>query len=196
MNLQYPDGATPLDPDEMAGLRHTYVTTREELDELEQANIETGLLWLGRQRKIDLFDDAFHRVLHKRLFGEVWEWAGRYRSTEKNIGVDPFQIQTEVRSLLDNARYWAANETFPALEAAARLHHRLVQVHPFPNGNGRYARIATDAVLKSVYRTRPIDWSRSANLLRNNERRRAYIAALRAADAGDYNPLLKIVGHT
>ncbi len=194
MTFDEPDGATPLDPDEMQGLKFLHVTTRGELDELEQANIEQGLAWISRRRGGSIFDDAFLRTLHKRLFGEVWAWAGEYRKTEKNIGIDPLHISVQLRTLLDDARYWAENEVFPPLEAAARFHHRMVQIHPFPNGNGRHARIATDILLESTYRHPPIAWASGFDLQADNERRNAYIAALRTADGGDIEPLLAFVG--
>lgn len=191
--FEEPDGATPLDPDEMRGLKFRYVTTRGELDELEQANIEQGLAWISRRRSGSVFDDSFIRTLHKRLFGDVWAWAGEYRLTEKNIGIDPLQISVQLRILLGNASYWLQQETFPPLEAAARFHHRLVQIHLFPNGNGRHARIATDIMLEEEYNHPPIAWASGFNLQADNERRENYIAALRAADAGDFQSLLTFV---
>lgn len=121
-----PDGATPLDPDELEGLKFGHVKTRGELNELEQVNIQSGLLWLARRRNGDVLSEDFIRRLHRRLFGDVWRWAGSFRATEKNIGVDPVQIGVQLRMLLDDAGYWAEHETYPALEAAARFHHRLV----------------------------------------------------------------------
>lgn len=189
-----PDGATPLDPDEIAGLKFAHITTRGELDELEQANIEQGLRWLGRRRGGDVLTDEFLRRLHVRLFGDVWAWAGTYRLTEKNIGIDPFQIPVQLHMHVDNARYWAEHDVFPALEAAARFHHRLVQIHLFPNGNGRHARIAADIYLEDYFDHPPIQWTGGFNPQADNERRTGYIKALRAADAGDFDPLQAFVG--
>jgi len=189
-----PDGATPLDPDELEGLKFRHVTTRGELNELEQANVESGLLWLQRIRRRDVLTEAFVRELHRRLFGDVWKWAGTPRKTEKNIGVDPLQIGVQLRMLLDDARYWAEHETYAPLEAAARFHHRLVQIHCFPNGNGRHARIITDEYLRQHFDHPPIDWAAGEDLMQENKRRDDYIAALRAADAHNYDPLLKFVG--
>ncbi|MEX0604459.1 MAG: mobile mystery protein B [Marinobacter sp.] len=194
MIFEEPDGATPLDPDENQGLKLSHVTTRGELDELEQANIEQGLAWVSRRRGGDIFDDSFIRTLHKRLFGDVWRWAGEYRLTEKNIGIDPFQIGAQLRMLLENAHYWSKHEVFTPLEAAARFHHRMVQIHPFPNGNGRHARIATDILLEEVYDHSPVVWASGFDLQADNERRAAYITALRSADGGDFYPLLVFVG--
>lgn len=194
MIFEEPEGATPLNPDEKQGLKFSHITTRGELDELEQANIEQGLDWVSRRRGGNVFDDAFLRTLHKRLFGDVWSWAGEYRLTEKNIGIDPFQIGVQLRMLLDNARYWSENDVFPPLEAAARFHHRMVQIHPFPNGNGRHARIAADILLEEVYGHAPVTWASGFDLQADNERRTAYIAALRAADGGDFDQLLHFVG--
>jgi len=196
MTFEEPEGATPLDPDEKQGLKFGHITTRGELDELEQANIEQGLAWVARRRGGDIFDDAFVRRLHKRLFGDVWSWAGEYRLTEKNIGIDPFQISMQLRMLLGDACYWAEHDVYPPLEAAARFHHRMVQIHPFPNGNGRHARVAADILLEEVYDHPPIEWASGFDLQADNARRNAYIAALRAADGGDFEPLLEFVGAT
>jgi Fic-DOC domain mobile mystery protein B len=192
--IDYPEGATPLDPDEMEGLKFKHVTTRGDLDELEQANIETGLIWLSRQRNHDVLTDTFAIKLHKRLFGDVWNWAGTFRRTEKNIGIDPVHIRVQLRALMDDARYWAAHQTYPPLETAARLHHRMVSIHPFPNGNGRHARIMADVMLTRVYAAPPVDWAGGFDLQQMNMRRRDYIAALRTADKGDYGALLRFVG--
>lgn len=193
MIFEEPEGATPLDPDEIEGLKFDHITTRSELDELEQANITQGLQWLGRQRGGDVLSDEFVRRLHQRLFGDVWGWAGAYRLREKNIGIDPFQIPVQLRMLLDNAKFWAENDTYTPLEAAARFHHRMVQIHPFPNGNGRHARIATDVFLEKHFAHPPVEWASGFDLQADNERRVAYIAALRAADAQDFDPLLEFV---
>ncbi len=196
MTFTGPEGATPLVPDERQGLRFAHITTRGELDELEQANIEQGLEWISRRRTGDIFDDAFVRKLHKRLFGDVWAWAGKYRLTRKNIGIDPYRISMHLRMLLDDARHWADHSVYPPLEAAARFHHRMVQIHPFPNGNGRHARVAADIMLEEVYDHPPIEWASGSDLQADNERRQAYINALRAADGNDFKPLLAFVGAT
>lgn len=189
-----PDGATPLDPDEREGLRFGHITTRSELNELEQANIQDGLLWLSRRRVRNVLTEDFMRGLHRRLFGQVWKWAGEFRRTEKNIGVDPLMIAIELRMLLDDARWWVEHGTYQPLEAAARFHHRLVFIHLFPNGNGRHARIATDAYLEESFDHPPVDWAAGHDLLHTSERRNAYIAALREADKGVYQPLFDFVG--
>ncbi len=194
MIFEEPEGATPLDPDEIEGLKFGHITMRGELDELEQANIAQGLQWLGRRRGGDILTDNFIRQLHVRLFGEVWDWAGTYRLREKNIGIDPVQISMQLRMLLDNTRFWAENGTYEPLEAAARFHHRLVQIHPFPNGNGRHARIAADVLLNDYFDHPPIEWASGFDLQADNKRRLDYIAALRAADAQDFDPLLAFVG--
>ena len=189
-----PDGATPLDPNELDGLKFKHITTHDELNELEQINIQNGLTWLRRRRNVDVLSERFTRELHRNLFGEVWRWAGKFRRTEKNIGIDPIQIAVQLRVLLDDARYWAENDVFPPLEAAARFHHRLVQIHCFANGNGRHARIMSDAYLKQCFGHPPIDWAAGQDLMGSNERRDSYISALRSADAGQYDPLLAFVG--
>jgi Fic-DOC domain mobile mystery protein B len=192
--MEYPPGATPLDPNELEGLRFPHVETRAELDQLEQQNIQGGLLWLSRQRKFkDFLSDEFAKELHKRLFGAVWKWAGCFRKTEKNLGVDPLQICVELRNLLDDTRYWIDHQTYPPFEFAARFHHRLVQIHLFPNGNGRHSRIMTDVLLEKYLVEPAINWRNDA-LIGDSEYREIYINALRRADAEDYTQLIEFLG--
>lgn len=190
----YPEGATPLDPDEMAGIKPKHITARAEFDELEQANIQQGLAWLKRSRENDILTDHFMRTLHKKLFGDIWDWAGAYRHTGKNIGIDPQQIVVQHRVMLDTAQFWAEDKTFEPLEAAARFHHRMVFIHPYPNGNGRHARIAADVYLEKSFGHPPIEWADGFDLQIDSERRKAYLAALQTADRGDFQPLFKFVG--
>lgn len=187
-------GQTPLDPDEREGLKHPHVTTRGELDQLEQVNIQQGLIWLDRQKRPKLLTEEFVRKLHKRLFGEVWNWAGANRLTEKNVGIDPRHIPEQLRNLLDDVQYWIDYEIYPPVEIALRFHHRLVYIHPFVNGNGRFSRIIADALLTKVFGLPPIEWASGYDLQANNERREKYIAALRAADRGDYSLLFEFGG--
>lgn len=194
MSFDYPDGATPLDLDELEGLRFTHVTTRGELDQLEQANIVEGMQWLKKQKNVDVLTEGFTCELHKRLFGKTWKWAGSFRSTEKNIGIDPIQIAIQLRQLLDDTKYWIENNTYPAKELAARFHHRLVFIHPFPNGNGRHSRIMADAVLTKLMGEPAIDWAGGYRLEAMNERRDQYINALRTADGQDFSQLIEFVG--
>ncbi len=189
-----PDGSTPLDPDEMEGLLHKHVTIRGELDQLEQANIVEGMNWLKKQKRPDVLTEGFACELHKRLFGKVWKWAGSFRRTEKNIGIDPVQIAIQLRLLLDDARFWIENGTYPPKELAARFHHKLVYIHLFPNGNGRHARIMADALLTKLMDEPAIDWAGGYRLESMNERRDQYIAALRDADGHDFDALFAFVG--
>ena len=184
-----PADATPLGPEEREGLLQTWITYRQELNEAEQANITAGTVWASRVRRRDLLAEKFLRQLHKRLFGEVWVWAGEFRRTERNIGIEPVQIPVELRAALDDARYWIEHEMFPPDEIAVRLHHRLVAIHPFPNGNGRTTRLMGDLVVVRLGRE-PFTWGRN-NLTEVGETRTRYIAALRAADNYDIGPLLE-----
>lgn len=184
------DASTPLSPAEREGLIPSYITLRGELNEAEQANILEAYGW-GFSRRRDVLDAGFLNRLHKRMYGKVWRWAGTYRQSEKNIGIEFYRIPTELRSLLDNCRYWIDNETWPLDEIAARFHHRLVWIHCYPNGNGRHARLAADLLLASQGRDR-FSWG-SASLIDAGATRAAYVSALRAADNHDYGPLLAFV---
>lgn len=189
MEFDYAPGATPLDPDEAAGLLPTHITTQRELNEWEQANILEGGEWARRQSRREILDDVFVRELHRRLFNHTWKWAGQYRSTDKNIGVAWPQVSTQVRNLLADAQTWVAQAVYPADEIAVRLHHRLVWIHPFANGNGRHARLMSDLLLQRLGRP-AFSWG-GKSLAAPGDVRRAYLDALRAADGRDYGPLLK-----
>ncbi|MEQ8693931.1 MAG: mobile mystery protein B [Gammaproteobacteria bacterium] len=184
-----PDDATPLEPEEREGLLQTWITYRRDLNEAEQTNIAAGTAWAWRVRRRDLLSEEFLRQLHKRLFGDVWAWAGEFRRTERNIGIEPVRIPVELRTAFDDARYWIEHETFPPDEIAVRLHHRLVAIHPFPNGNGRTTRLMGDLVAARLGQE-PFTWGRQ-NLTDVSEARARYVAALRAADNHDIGPLLE-----
>ena len=184
------DASTPLTEEEREDLIPSYIALRPELNEAEQANILEAEEW-AFARKRDVLDERFLTGLHKRMFGRVWRWAGKFRKTERNIGIDAYRITVELRQLLDDCRYWIEHGTDEPDEIAARFHHRLVWIHPFPNGNGRHARIATDLLLVSMGRPR-FTWGR-VNLVDPGETRQRYVDALRAADHHDIGPLLEFV---
>ena len=184
------DGGTELSEEEREGLIPSYITLRSELNEAEQANILEAEEW-AFARKRDLLEEKLLNTLHKRMYGNVWGWAGNYRNSGKNIGIDAYRIPTELRQLLDDCRYWIENGTFEPDEIAARFHHRLVSIHCYPNGNGRHARLAADLLLKSMGQER-FCWG-GMNLVDIGETRKRYIAALQDADGHDIGPLLEFV---
>lgn len=186
-NLDDPPGATPLDADELANLIPQHITTQGELNEWEQLNILQGEAWARRHRK-DTLDEAFVRQLHRQMFGETWRWAGEFRRSDKNIGVDWLKISVELRQLLDDVRYQIDHATYPPDETAVRFHHRLVAIHPFPNGNGRHARLMADLLVERLGQPR-FTWG-SRNLVDTTDARQRYIAALQAADAREYALLI------
>lgn len=192
VNLDYPPGATPLDGDELASLIPGHLSTQAELNEWEQLNIGEGDKWARKQRK-DILSEDFLRQLHRRMFGETWKWAGEFRKSDKNIGVDWLHIGVELRKLLDDVRYQIEHDTYPADEIAVRFHHRLVAIHAFPNGNGRHARMMADLLVERLGQPR-FSWGRrrlaNGNLTDATPIRGDYIAALQAADARDIAPLL------
>ncbi len=192
IKLDYAPGQTPIDPDEMNGLIPQHITTQAELNQYEQANILTGQRWAfsSRQRGKELLNEGFVRTLHSRMFDETWRWAGTFRSTDKSIGIDWTQVSVKLRQLLDNTRYQIADKAFEADEIAVRFHHSLVLIHPFPNGNGRHARMMADVLITSLGSER-FSWGANADLGSDGETRRRYIHALRAADAGQFEDLFK-----
>lgn len=182
--------ATPLAPEEREGLRLSWITHRRDLNEAEQENIVKGAAWARRRRGTvkDLLADHFVLELHKRTLGEVWKWAGSYRQTERNLGIEYHRIPVEVRTLLDDVQFWVENDTFPPDEIAVRLHHRLVSIHPFANGNGRHSRLMADLIAEKLGRP-SFTWG-GASLADEGELRARYIAALKAADNHDIGLLL------
>ena len=180
---------TPLTIEEREQLIPSYITLRSELNEAEQINITSAMRWVTRARGFSVLDDAQLRELHRRMFGDVWKWAGSYRKTARNIGIDAHQISVAVKSAVDDAAYWIEHDTFSFDEAAVRLSHRLVFIHPFPNGNGRWSRIVGDLVATRLGQ-RPFSWG-CASLMDSGNTRRAYIEALQKADQGEWGPLLK-----
>ena len=184
------DGGTELTEDEREGLIPSYITLRSELNEAEQANILEAAEW-AFVRKRDPLTEKLLDQLHRRMFVNVWRWAGQHRTTGKNIGVDAYQIPTDLRQLLNDCRYWIENRTYEPDEIAVRFHHRLVSIHCYPNGNGRHARLAVDLLLESMG-WRQFSWGRK-NLIDVAETRKRYIAALQTADGHDITPLLEFV---
>ena len=191
-HFEYPEGATPLDPDEMEGLKLNHITTRGELDRWEQENINDAMDWLQRRRKSDVLTETFVLKLHIQMFGKVWNWAGKYRQSGKNIGVDWTTISVELRKLLGDVHYWIENDTYDSDEIAARFHHRLVAIHLFPNGNGRHARLMADTLLTEVLKQEPFSWGKD-NLSKGGDVRKRYIKALKKADNHEYQPLFDFV---
>jgi Fic-DOC domain mobile mystery protein B len=178
---------TPLTAEEREQLIPAYITLRHELNEAEQINIGQALRWTTA-RKRDVLDQNFLRQLHKRMFGDVWRWAGQYRTSARNIGVDAYRIAMDVRQAIGDACYWIEHKTYPPDEIAVRFSHRLVAIHPFPNGNGRFSRLIGDLLAQQLGQE-PFTWGR-ANLVDAGETRARYIEALRAADNHDIKPLL------
>ena len=188
--LEQDEASTQLTPDERADLIPSYITMRHELNEAEQVNIFEAEEW-AFSRKRDVLNEAFLLGLHKRMFGQVWKWAGKIRTTERNIRVPAYRIGIDLNQLLGDVKYWIEHNTYEPDEIAYRFHHKLVFIHPFPNGNGRHARMATDLLLKSLGRER-FSWG-SENLVDANTTRAQYVAALRAADGHDYGLLKDFV---
>jgi len=178
-------------PEERDGLKQSWITTRHDLNEAEQENIVRGAAWARRSRGLTvtkLLTAGFVKNLHKRMFGDVWKWAGTYRLTRRNIGIEAYRIPEELAAMLGDVRYWGEHKTFPPDEIAIRLHHRLVAVHPFPNGNGRHARLIADLLIERLG-SQPFSWG-GGRLADAGELRAKYIAALQAADNHNIEPLL------
>lgn len=190
MDLKYPTGATPIDPDETAGLLLSHITTREELNHWEQMNIGEAEEWAFNRKHKDLLSQSFICRLHKKMFGSIWAWAGQFRKSMKNLGVQPWQIALEVNQLCQDTSEWIKSATYEPDEICIRFHHKLVWIHPFANGNGRHARLMADLLSKQIFNNEPFTWGRT-DLMGSGKSRASYITALQAADQQDYSLLQK-----
>lgn len=183
------EGETPLD--DISGLKLKKITTRAQLDDAEAQNILKAYIKYTLNptafKKVT-FDLSFFRKLHKEMLSDVWSWAGEFRTTQTSIGVEANMIHQRLYQLQDDLKYWESEWDYR--DAATRLHHTLVKIHPFPNGNGRWARLATDLwLLKMGYPS--ISWG--GNITEVSDARSAYITALKEADNGNYEPLRRFM---
>jgi Fic-DOC domain mobile mystery protein B len=184
-------GQTPLNKDEVNGLKIKSITTQSELDELEQLNIEKAIEWTIRTKLNSerILTEKFVKDLHKKMYGDVWKWAGEFRKSDKNIGVQWSQISVKLKDVLDDTRYWIENNTYEPDEIAIRFKHRIVSIHCFPNGNGRHSRLLADIIMEKIFRGEIFSWHKS-NMVKADEVRKKYIDALRQADNKDIKPLI------
>lgn len=191
MRFIYAEGATPLSPDEIHNLIPKHLTTQKELNEWEQFNIVKGENWAFGIKRKNILSIEFAKKLHKQMFNETWSWAGVFRKSQTNIGVDSIYIPQELKAIFDDVEFWIFNNIYDMREIAIRLHHRLVFVHPFPNGNGRFSRLFADLLLQNNNEV-SLSWG-SCSLIEDSITRKQYIAALKEADIGDYRKLIEFV---
>ena len=192
LEFDYKDGQTPLDEEEKEGLKIKSITTQGELDEFEQLNIEKAVEWTIRAnlKPEKILTEKFIKDLHKKMYDDVWKWAGEFRKTDKNIGIRWTQIGIELKSLIDDTEYWIENKTYSPEEIAIRFKHRIVQIHCFPNGNGRHSRMMADIIIESIFEKEIFSWNKS-NMVKADETREKYIATLKEADNGNIEPLIE-----
>jgi Fic-DOC domain mobile mystery protein B len=190
-----PDDATPLTDEERQGLRLP-VLSRAELNRAEAENISQAMSWLflsrRRLRPESVTAETWLTRLHGRMYGQVWTWAGHYRTADRNLGVPYWQIRMDMRDLEADARAWLADTgatRYGNDECAIRFGYRLVAIHPFPNGNGRWSRLASDALVVALGEPR-FTWG-GASLAEPGTLRRDYLTALHTADtSADLGPLM------
>lgn len=191
LDLEHINGQTPLDEDEKDGLLIPTITTKKELDEFEQQNIEEAIQWvIGRSLKVDfIFSEKFICALHKQMFGHVWAWAGDFRKTNKNLGLDKWEIPTALKVLNDDAQYWIRNKTYPPDEIAIRFKHRIVSIHCFSNGNGRHSRLMADIIIDKIFQQPVFSWG-THNASNHSTARATYLIGVKEADKNIIKPLL------
>ncbi|MFD1315171.1 mobile mystery protein B [Namhaeicola litoreus] len=192
LNLDYIDGQTPIDEDEKEGLRIETISTKGELDEFEQLNIEEAMQWMVGKKFVPstIFTEKFICDIHRRMFGKVWTWAGKFRDTNKNLGVDKHLIPVQLKMLCDDTLYWIDHTSYPPDEIAIRFKHRLVSIHCFPNGNGRHSRLMADIIIEKLFNKTVFSWG-TKDLSQSGQARALYLKAVKQADLGNYIPLIE-----
>jgi len=192
LDLVFNDGQTPLEQDETEGLLIPTIATRGDLDEFEQQNIEEAIQWVLSKslNAKTIFTEQFIKTLHKKMYGHIWAWAGSFRKSNKNIGVDKWDISTALKALLDDALFWTAHNTFNSDEMAIRFKHKLVSIHCFANGNGRHSRLMADIIIDKIYKQPVFTWG-VKNLVKQGINRINYIKAIKEADKNNFKPLLQ-----
>ena len=192
LDLKYVDGQTPLDENESEGLLIKTITTQSELNEAEQLNIEEAVEWTLRKKfgMDDIVSEVFCNELHRKMYSQVWRWAGVFRKTNKNIGVDKFQIPVELRNLVDDCKLWIEKKIYSEDEIAVRFKHRIVSIHCYSNGNGRHSRLMADVIVSHIFKRPVFTWG-AANLVKAGDARRIYLKALKQADKGSMKELIE-----
>ena len=191
LEIHYNEGQTPLGEEEKDGLKIKTITTQGELDEFEQLNIEKAIEWTihTNLKPERILTEKFIKDLHKKMYGDVWKWAGEFRKSNKSIGIEWIQVGIELKNLLDDTKYWIDNNTFPPEEISIRFKHRIVAIHCFPNGNGRHSRMMADIIMEFIFRKDIFPWHQS-NMVKADDTRNKYISALIKADYGDITDLI------
>lgn len=191
IEFETPAGATPLEADELEQLIPSQIADMAQLNEAEQLNIAAAELWVYARKRRNVLTMSFARNLHKRMYGEVWKWAGILRTRAVNIGnTEPYDIPFRLQATFDDVTYWIENNVFPFSEIAVRLHHQLTLIHAFPNGNGRHARLMANVLLENAGQPR-LTWGSNIDLVQDSDARSLYIFALHAADDHDLQPLIE-----
>ena len=196
MDETQPIGATPGGDTSGLLLEHLSTTTARNAAETEAiSRAYDKYVFRARRKKqgTEWLTDDFIRRVHADMLGTIWEWAGKYRQTKFNLGVDPHLIREQIKLFTEDFLYWNGTEsTMSVIEIAARIQHRLTNIHPFTNGNGRHARLITDIFLHS--RKLPIpQWPQIQLMAQGNEIGEQYITAMKKADNGDINDLIQFI---
>lgn len=192
LEIKYKDGQTPLSEEEKEGLLIDTITNHGELDEFEQINIEKAVEWtLTKKFKPEyILSEEFIKELHMRMFDDVWSWAGNFRMSEKNIGIKFQLIGISLKQLNDDCLFWLTNKIYSEEEIAIRYKHRIVNIHCFPNGNGRHSRLIADVIHKQIFNKNYFNWGNRSNLVKAGEQRKNYLKAIYAADKDNIQPLI------
>jgi Fic-DOC domain mobile mystery protein B len=185
--FDYGDGQTPIDEEEKEGLLIKAISTKNELDEWEQSNIEDAIIWsLTRKFKQEqIMTELFVKLVHQKMFNNVWPWAGEFRQSNKNMGVDRWQIGIEVKKLLDDVTFWKVNKVYTPDGIIIRFKHKLVSIHCFANGNGRHSRLMADIMAEQLFDLQVFTWG-----INSINARQDYLEALKLADSGNYEALI------
>ena len=192
LKLKYVYGQTPLEEYEKEELLIKHITTLKDLNEFEQQNIEKAIEWImGKTFTVEnVLNEGFILNLHKKMYEDVWKWAGKYRTSNKNIGVDKLQIPICLYQLNEDCKFWIENQTFEPDTLAIEYKHRIVKIHPFTKGNGRHSRLMADIIIEKLLGRELFTWG-GVNLSQMSNVRKRYIDSIFEADKGNIIPLVE-----
>lgn len=181
-------GRTSLTVQDLQGLKLPFVKTRAQLSAVEGPNIVSGkqaTLTSRKSRVPNMLSVEYLRELHSRMFNDVWDWAAQIPSTElqNEFAASVPGIRPQLSILYADAiEYWLNDKRMTPEEFAVRVHHRVVKIHPFRNGNGRHSRLLADLLLSENFGLETFTWGGSAQLGAGDLYRQPYLEGLKAAD--------------
>ncbi len=185
-------GETPLD--DISGLKLKHIRTVSGRADVEFENMALAIdkyLTRAPSRRTAPFSLRWMLRVHREMFGNVWTWAGKRRTTDGlTLGVPAIRVEIALEELSRDLSLWR-DAPIGRQEEAAILHHRAVSIHPFLDCNGRWARMLS-RIWQLQHTGDYTRWPETELFQGQSSLRPAYIRALQEADAGDMTALIRM----